>query len=83
MYLIALSMIFSTLLITANITVVKIIEFGPGGIDAGIIAYPLTFLLSDVISEVYGKKTATKIIKYISSLWFLRLSLSKTILYRR
>jgi len=62
MYLIALSMIFSTLLITANITAVKIIEFGPGGIDAGIIAYPLTFLISDVISEVYGKKTATKII---------------------
>ena len=60
MYLVALSMIFSTLLITANITAVKIIQFGPGGIDAGRIAYPFTFLISDVISEVYGKKLLQK-----------------------
>tara|TARA_A100001037_G_scaffold306871_1_gene357949 strand:- start:14418 stop:15029 length:612 start_codon:yes stop_codon:yes gene_type:complete len=62
MYLITLSIIFTTLLLTANITAVKIIAIGSEGIDAGIIAYPLTFLLSDVLSEVYGRKTTTKII---------------------
>ena len=40
----------------------KIIAVGSNGIDAGIIAYPLTFLISDVLSEVYGRKTTTKII---------------------
>ena len=62
MYLITLSIIFTTLLLTANSTAVKIIAIGSEGIDAGIIAYPLTFLLSDVLSEVYGRKTTTKII---------------------
>ena len=62
MYLITLSTIFTTLLLTANITAVKIIAIGSEGIDAGIIAYPLTFLISDVLSEVYGRKTTTNII---------------------
>ena len=62
MYLISLSIIFATLLLTANITAVKIIAIGSEGIDAGIIAYPLTYLISDVLSEVYGRKTTTKII---------------------
>ena len=62
MYLISLSIIFTTLLLTANITAVKIIAIGSEGIDAGIIAYPLTYLISDVLSEVYGRKTTTKII---------------------
>jgi len=62
MYLVALSMIFAVLILIANITAVKIIAIGSESIDAGIIAYPLTFLISDVISEIYGRKTATKII---------------------
>ena len=55
-------MLFATLILVANITAVKIIALGSDGIDAGIITYPLTFLISDVISEVYGRKTATKIV---------------------
>ena len=62
MYLISLSIIFTTLLLTANISAVKIIAIGREGIDAGIIAYALTFLISDVLSELYGRKTTTKII---------------------
>ena len=62
MQLILLSTIFTTLLLTANITAVKIIAVGSEGIDAGIIAYPLTFLISDVLSEVYGRKTTAKVV---------------------
>ena len=62
MYLVGLSMVFASLILVANITAVKIIAIGSESIDAGIIAYPLTFLISDVISEIYGRKTATKII---------------------
>ena len=62
MQLVLLSTIFTALLLTANITAVKIIAVGSEGIDAGIIAYPLTFLISDVLSEVYGRKTTTKVV---------------------
>ena len=62
MQLVLLSTIFTTLLLTANITAVKIVAVGSNGIDAGILAYPFTFLISDVISEVYGRRTTTKII---------------------
>jgi len=55
-------MFFGALILVANITAVKIISIGSESIDAGIIAYPLTFLISDVISEIYGRKTATKVI---------------------
>ena len=55
-------MLFATCILVANITAVKIIAIGSDGIDAGIITYPLTFLISDVISEVYGRKTATKVV---------------------
>ena len=62
MVLVALSMIFAALLLVANVTAVKIIAVGTEGIDAGILAYPFTFLISDVISEIYGRKITSKII---------------------
>ena len=62
MVLVALSMIFAALLLVANVTAVKIIAVGTECIDAGILAYPFTFLISDVISEIYGRKITSKII---------------------
>jgi uncharacterized integral membrane protein (TIGR00697 family) len=41
---------------------VKLASFGPFVVPAGIVAYPVTFLLSDVVCEVYGKKTATSLV---------------------
>ena len=55
MYLVSLSMVFAASILVANITAVKIIAIGSESIDAGIIAYPLTFLISDVISEIVNK----------------------------
>ena len=40
----------------------KLISIFGRTIDAGIIAYPLTFLFTDTISEVWGKKTARSVI---------------------
>lgn len=62
MILMGLSMAFMTLLVVANIVAVKIIAIGPWTLSAGILAYPFTFLVTDTISEVYGRRTATRIV---------------------
>ena len=73
MVLVALSMIFAALLLVANVTAVKIIAVGTEGIDAGILAYPFTFLISDVISEIYGRRKANQVVTagLIASLFML------------
>ena len=62
MILMGLSMAFMTLLVVANIVAVKIIAIGPWTLSAGIIAYPFTFLVTDTISEAYGRRMATRIV---------------------
>jgi uncharacterized integral membrane protein (TIGR00697 family) len=47
----------------ANIlSAAKLISILGFTIDAGIIAYPLTFLFTDVVVEVWGKKTARSVV---------------------
>ena len=62
MILAALSMAFITFLIVGNLIAVKLIGVGGWVMPAGIIAYPFTFLMSDVIAELYGRRTATRIV---------------------
>lgn len=62
MVLAVLATLFVTCLITANIITVKLISIWGWVVPAGIIAYPLTFLFTDVIAELYGRKTASRII---------------------
>lgn len=62
MVLLGLSMAFCTLLIVANLIAVKLISIGSFVVPVAVIAYPLTFLVTDTISEIFGRKTATKIV---------------------
>ena len=62
MILMGLAMAFTTALLVANIIAGKIISIGDWSMSAGIIAYPLTFLLTDAISEVYGRKATTRVV---------------------
>ena len=62
MPLVALSMAFVTFLVIANIIAVKLVAIGGWVLPAGIIAYPFTFLISDTIAELYGRRVATQII---------------------
>jgi uncharacterized integral membrane protein (TIGR00697 family) len=62
MVLAVLATLFVTCLITANIITVKLISVWGWVVPAGIIAYPLTFLFTDVITELYGRKTASRVI---------------------
>jgi uncharacterized integral membrane protein (TIGR00697 family) len=62
MILVVLATLFTTCLIVANILAVKLISIGGWVAPAGVIAYPLTFLFTDVITELYGRRTASKVI---------------------
>ena len=59
---IALPMAFAALLIIANIVAVKLLAIGDWVLTAGIVAYPFTFLVTDTLSEVYGRRTATRVV---------------------
>ncbi|MFH0767993.1 MAG: queuosine precursor transporter [Chloroflexota bacterium] len=52
--------IFVTCLITANIIVVKPTSFG--GIPTAIIIFPLSYIVGDILTEVYGYRLARRVI---------------------
>ncbi|MDI6616502.1 MAG: queuosine precursor transporter [Syntrophaceae bacterium] len=54
--------LFVTSLLLANILASKIIVVGGLVLPAAIILYPLTFLFTDVVSEVEGKKSASSLV---------------------
>ena len=55
--------LFSTLYIVSNIMAVKVISlFGYFYFDAGTITFPMAYMLGDVITELWGYKTAKKVI---------------------
>ena len=62
MILVVLATLFTTCLLVANILAVKLISIGGWVVPAGIIAYPLTFLFTDVIAELYGRKIASRVV---------------------
>tara|TARA_A100001388_G_C28694989_1_gene463216 strand:- start:66 stop:755 length:690 start_codon:yes stop_codon:yes gene_type:complete len=82
--------IFSAILVLTNIIGVKIFTFAPDmfsnglfgnpiTLTTGIITYPLTFLITDIVSEIYGEKKATRMvflgfIVSIISLFFIQLA---------
>lgn len=66
LYLI-LASLFITSLVTSNLIFQKFFSWNPFGLyefelSVGIIAYPVTFLITDIISEVYGRKRANKVV---------------------
>ena len=66
LYLI-LAGLFITSLVTSNLIFQKFFSWNPFGIyefelSVGIIAYPITFLITDIISEIYGRKRANRVV---------------------
>lgn len=49
-------------LLISNLGAVKLISFGPIITDGGAILFPLTYILGDVLTEVYGYKYARRAI---------------------
>ena len=60
------AVLFVAFLLLSNIGATKLIELGLGPwtlvFDGGAILFPLTYILGDVLSEVYGFKAAKKVI---------------------
>jgi uncharacterized integral membrane protein (TIGR00697 family) len=54
--------LFVTCLITANIIVVKQISIGGIVLPAAIIIFPLSYIIGDVLTEVYGYRQARRVI---------------------
>jgi uncharacterized integral membrane protein (TIGR00697 family) len=65
-YLILASM-FIAALVASNLIFQKFFYWNPFGwfrfeISVGILPYPVTFLITDIISEIYGKKKANQVV---------------------
>lgn len=54
--------LYVTTLIVSNIASIKLVGFGGLVFDAGTVLFPLAYILSDVISEVYGFKKMRSIL---------------------
>jgi len=70
--------IFLASLITSNLIFQKFFTWSPFGwytfeLSVGILPYPITFIVTDIISEIYGKKRAnqTVFIGFVASIFTL------------
>ncbi len=54
--------VFTALVIISNVTATKGVAFGPIITDGGFIVFPLTYVIGDVLSEVYGFQSARRAI---------------------
>lgn len=58
-----LTSIFVMSLVLANILASKILMIGNLVIPSAVVAYPITFLMTDVIGEIWGKEQANKTVR--------------------
>lgn len=58
---------FIMVLVLTNIVSIRYIWLGNWLVTAGLLIYPLTFLITDLVSEVYGRKEAGELV--IAGLW--------------
>lgn len=56
--LIGLTGLSIAVLIISNLASTKIIAVGPAIFDAGTILFPLAYIITDIITEIYGSRTA-------------------------
>ena len=63
--------LFITALVIANVVTGKILQIGPFVIPGAFLLYAVTFLCTDLVSELYGREQAQKlvIVGFISSLF--------------
>ncbi len=62
-----LAALFITSLVVSNLIFQKFFYWNPFGLfrfemSVGILPYPITFLITDIISEIYGKKKANQVV---------------------
>ena len=83
MCLIVITSLMVMLYLTSNIMAVKIIALGKISIfDAGTITYPFTYMLGDILVEIWGYKTSKRVIilTLICNIFFVAFTAIGTIL---
>lgn len=55
-----LNVLFATAVIIANVVASKVVQLGWMVVPSAVFAYALTFLFTDIIDEIWGKKEAQK-----------------------
>lgn len=66
--LVRLVVLFTSCLIISNILANRLIQVGPWSIDAGTLLFPITYILSDMFSEVYGYKWSRRVTWWAASM---------------
>ncbi|MCA9822072.1 MAG: queuosine precursor transporter [Dehalococcoidia bacterium] len=61
-FLVLIASLFTGTLVISNVVAVKISDFGGHYLDSGNIVFPVSYILGDVLTEVYGYRQARKII---------------------
>lgn len=61
-FLLLIMALFTGTLIVSNIVAVKISDYGGYYLDSGNVVFPVSYILGDVLTEVYGYKTARRVI---------------------
>ncbi len=57
-----LSIIFVVCLLLSNILASKLLKVGPYSVTSGVLVFPISYIINDILSEVYGYDKAKKII---------------------
>jgi hypothetical protein len=61
-FLVLVASLFTGTLVVSNIVAVKISDFGGHYLDSGNIVFPVSYILGDILTEVYGYRQARRII---------------------
>lgn len=61
-YFLVIVALYVTSLITANTVAVKVLNIGFFTADAGILTFPIAYIVGDVLTEVYGYAAARRVI---------------------
>lgn len=59
---IVLSIIFVTCLLMSNILAAKLLKIGNYSITAGVLVFPISYIINDIFSEIYGYEKSKKVI---------------------
>src|SRR5882757_5740079 len=58
----ALTVLATTVAVCTNMLVLKVTRIGPFTFGAAVVFFPITYVLGDVLTEVYGFKRARRVI---------------------
>lgn len=61
-FMVLAAFFFAAMTLLNVVGITKFIQFGPLALAVGVLPYPLTFLITDLISELYGKSRANFVV---------------------